>query len=42
MLHKVMWQHYFRVDIEEYKGIYKTAFQKSLEVSEDSEEERKS
>lgn len=28
-LHKVMWKHYFRVDLEEYKPYYKIAFNKT-------------
>ena len=36
-LHYVMWKHYFRVDLEEYKPIFKGAFNRSYEES-DSEE----
>ena len=45
-LHYVMWKHYFRIDLEEYKPIYKSAFNQSFEEtdSEDNavqEEEKK-
>lgn len=38
-LHYVMWKHYFRVDLEEYKPIFKNAFNRSFEESDSEEKE---
>ena len=34
-----MWKHYFRVDLEEYKPIFKNAFNRSFEESDSEEKE---
>ena len=38
-LHKVMWCHHFRLELEEYLPVYKDAFDQSYEESEAGEVE---